>query len=81
MATWNRLQETASVSSNSRTTNDDDDDDNDRQVIPAFYRASSYDDVLSMHEVKYAYDRHRAKLQASPQTELEFLQDPTNRGR
>ena len=79
VATWNRLQQTASVSSESRTTNED--DDNDQQVIPAFHRASSYDDVLSMHEVKYAYDRHRAKLHAQPQTELEYLEDPNNRGR
>lgn len=81
VSTWNRLQRTASVSSESRTTNDCD-DDNDRQVIPAFHRASSYNDLLSMQEVKYAYDRHRAKLQqVQPQTELEFLEDPINRGR
>ena len=84
VATWNRLQQSASVSSESRSgtlERNEDDDNNDQQVIPAFYRASSYNDVLSMHEVKYAYDRHRAKLQAPPQTELEFLENPSNRGR
>lgn len=75
-AAWNKLQQQAS-----NNQDDDQDEVDDQLVLPAFYRASTYQELLQMRETTFAYDRHRPHLNRRPKTELEFLEETYSGGR